>query len=141
MICPYLVNASVLLGGVVSWGIMWPLIEQKKGDWYPANLKPSSLRGIVGYRVFVSIALILGDGLYNFLKVMTKTVSALVVQVRRMMSEPTLPISDMAFQTADDTFDDKRRTELFLKDQIPNTLALGAYAVIAVVSGGPRISK
>jgi hypothetical protein len=51
MICPYLVNASVLLGGVVSWGIMWPLIEQKKGDWYPANLKPSSLRGIVGYRV------------------------------------------------------------------------------------------
>ncbi|PAN40725.1 hypothetical protein PAHAL_7G335700 [Panicum hallii] len=137
MICPYLVNASVLLGGVVSWGIMWPLIEQKKGDWYPANLKPSSLRGIVGYRVFVSIALILGDGLYNFLKVMTKTVSALVVQVRRMMSEPTLPISggdDMAFQTAEETFDDKRRTELFLKDQIPNTLAVSAYVVIAVVS-------
>ncbi|KAG2575649.1 hypothetical protein PVAP13_7KG377000 [Panicum virgatum] len=137
MICPYLVNASVLLGGVVSWGIMWPLIEQKKGDWYPANLKPSSLRGIVGYRVFVSIALILGDGLYNFLKVMTKTVSALVVQVRRMMSEPTLPISggdDLAFQTAEETFDDKRRTELFLKDQIPNSLALSAYAVIAVVS-------
>jgi len=53
MICPYLVNASVLLGGVVSWGIMWPLIEQKKGDWYPANLKPSSLRGIVGYRVWI----------------------------------------------------------------------------------------
>lgn len=51
MICPYLVNASVLLGGVVSWGIMWPLIEAKKGDWYPADLKPSSLRGIVGYRV------------------------------------------------------------------------------------------
>lgn len=51
MICPYLVNVSVLLGGVISWGIMWPLIEQKKGDWYPADLKPSSLRGIVGYRV------------------------------------------------------------------------------------------
>ncbi|TKW23926.1 hypothetical protein SEVIR_3G019300v4 [Setaria viridis] len=137
MICPYIVNVSVLLGGVVSWGIMWPLIEQKKGDWYPADLKPSSLRGIVGYRVFVSIALILGDGLYNFLKVMTKTVSALVVQVRGMMSEPTLPISgggDASFPTPEETFDDKRRTELFLKDQIPNTLALGAYAVIAVVS-------
>jgi OPT family oligopeptide transporter len=183
MICPYLVNVSVLLGGVVSWGIMWPLIERKKGDWYPADLKPSSLRGIVGYRVrcvlhemeqqgfsvivlcssvtdldfvpnnqasnqsyvqvFVSIALILGDGLYNFLKVMTKTVSALVVQVRGMMSEPTLPISggvgvggggDAGLPTPEETFDDKRRTELFLKDQIPNTLALGAYAVIAVVS-------
>ncbi|AQK47215.1 probable metal-nicotianamine transporter YSL10 [Zea mays] len=141
MICPYLVNASVLLGGVVSWGIMWPLIEQKKGDWYPADLKPSSLRGIVGYRVFVSIALILGDGLYNFLKVMTRTVTALVVQVRRMMSEPTLPISGgggegggIPLPAPEETFDDRRRTELFLKDQIPNTLALGAYLVIAVVS-------
>ncbi|CAD6259096.1 unnamed protein product [Miscanthus lutarioriparius] len=138
MICPYLVNASVLLGGVVSWGIMWPLIEQKKGDWYPADLKPSSLRGIVGYRVFVSIALILGDGLYNFLKVMTRTVTALVVQVRGMMLEPTLPISDggggESLPAAEETFDDRRRTELFLKDQIPNTLALSAYLVIAVVS-------
>lgn len=51
MICPYLVNLSVLLGGIISWGIMWPIIEHKKGDWYPADLKPSSLRGIVGYRV------------------------------------------------------------------------------------------
>ncbi|XP_066348545.1 probable metal-nicotianamine transporter YSL10 isoform X1 [Miscanthus floridulus] len=137
MICPYLVNASVLLGGVVSWGIMWPLIEQKKGDWYPADLKPSSLRGIVGYRVFVSIALILGDGLYNFLKVMMRTVTALVVQVRGMMSEPTLPISGgggESLPAAEETFDDRRRTELFLKDQIPNTLALSAYLVIAVVS-------
>uniref|UniRef100_A0A0D9WB29 Uncharacterized protein n=1 Tax=Leersia perrieri TaxID=77586 RepID=A0A0D9WB29_9ORYZ len=140
MICPYLVNISVLLGGVISWGIMWPLIEQKKGDWYPADLKPSSLRGIVGYRVFISIALILGDGLYNFLKVMTRTTTALVMQVRAMMSEPTLPISGgnagdgVAGQTPEETFDDKRRTELFLKDQIPNWLALGAYVLIAAVS-------
>nr|CAH68189.1 H0403D02.17 [Oryza sativa]CAJ86097.1 H0103C06.1 [Oryza sativa] len=138
MICPYLVNISVLLGGVMSWGIMWPLIEHKKGDWYPADLKPSSLRGIVGYRVFISISLILGDGLYNFLKVMTRTTTALVMQVRAMMSEPTLPVSGGGGggggQTPEETFDDKRRTELFLKDQIPNWLALSAYVVIAVVS-------
>ncbi|KAL6844371.1 hypothetical protein ACP4OV_026044 [Aristida adscensionis] len=136
MICPYLVNISVLLGGVISWGIMWPLIEHKKGDWYSADLKPSSLRGIVGYRVFISIALILGDGLYNFLKVMTKTVTALVAQVRGMMSEPTLPVSagGAAVPAPAVTFDDQRRTELFLKDQIPNTLALGAYVSIAIVS-------
>ncbi|KAL5216321.1 hypothetical protein ABZP36_007722 [Zizania latifolia] len=143
MICPYLVNISVLLGGVMSWGIMWPLIEKKKGDWYPADLKPSSLGGIVGYRasaVFISIALILGDGLYNFLKVMTRTTTALMVQVRAMMSEPTLPVFGWnsggggAVQTPEETFDDKRRTELFLKEQIPNSLALGAYVVIAAVS-------
>lgn len=52
MICPYLVNISVLIGGIMSWGIMWPYIEHKKGDWYSADLKPSSLRGIVGYRVY-----------------------------------------------------------------------------------------
>jgi OPT family oligopeptide transporter len=85
--------------------------------------------------VFVSIALILGDGLYNFLKVMTRTVTALVVQVRGMMSEPTLPISGgESLPAAEETFDDRRRTELFLKDQIPNTLALSAYLVVAVVS-------
>jgi OPT family oligopeptide transporter len=85
--------------------------------------------------VFVSIALILGDGLYNFLKVMTRTVTALVVQVRGMMSGPTLPISGgESLPAEEETFDDKRRTELFLKDQIPNTLALSAYMVIAVVS-------
>uniref|UniRef100_A0ACD5Y3U4 Uncharacterized protein n=1 Tax=Avena sativa TaxID=4498 RepID=A0ACD5Y3U4_AVESA len=140
MICPYLVNISVLIGGVISWGIMWPYIEHKKGDWYPADLKPSSLRGIVGYRVFISIALILGDGLYNFLKVMTRTISALVAQLRG----PTLPISGGGGDddlTPAETFDDQRRTEVFLKDQIPNTLALGAYLTIAVVSiiTAPRI--
>ncbi|KAK3143379.1 hypothetical protein QOZ80_4AG0299620 [Eleusine coracana subsp. coracana] len=143
MICPYLVNLSVLLGGVISWGIMWPLIERKKGDWYSAELKPSSLRGIVGYRVFISIALILGDGLYNFLKVMSKTVAALVMQVRGMMSEATLPVSSSNHHQGqeEETFDDQRRSELFLKDQIPTKLAVAAYLVIAVVSVAtvPRI--
>ncbi|KAF7004837.1 hypothetical protein CFC21_020009 [Triticum aestivum] len=140
MICPYLVNLSVLLGGIISWGIMWPIIEHKKGDWYPADLKPSSLRGIVGYRVFISISLILGDGLYNFLKVLTRTMTALVAQVRgmmsgRMMSGPTLPISEAGGDlTPAETFDDQRRTELFMKDQIPNTLALSAYVITAVIS-------
>lgn len=51
MICPYLINASLLLGAVLSWGIMWPLVEKKKGDWYSARLPPSSLNGLQGYRV------------------------------------------------------------------------------------------
>jgi hypothetical protein len=51
MICPYIVNISVLLGGILSWGLMWPLIEKRKGDWYPAKLSDSNLHGIQGYRV------------------------------------------------------------------------------------------
>jgi uncharacterized oligopeptide transporter (OPT) family protein len=52
MICPYMVNISLLLGAILSWGILWPIIETKKGDWYSADEKPSSLHGIQGYRVF-----------------------------------------------------------------------------------------
>lgn len=51
MICPYMVNVSLLVGAILSWGILWPVIESKKGDWYSAKLPASSLHGIQGYRV------------------------------------------------------------------------------------------
>lgn len=44
MICPYIVNVSLLLGGIISWGVMWPLISTKKGSWYPKSLSDSSLQ-------------------------------------------------------------------------------------------------
>jgi hypothetical protein len=34
MICPHIVNWSMLLGAILSWGIMWPLMEKREGDWY-----------------------------------------------------------------------------------------------------------
>ncbi|OAY69874.1 putative metal-nicotianamine transporter YSL12 [Ananas comosus] len=137
MICPYLVNVSVLLGGILSWGIMWPLIEGRKGDWFPADLPTTSLHGLQGYRVFIAIALILGDGLYNFFKVLARTISAFASQIRSKSSTTTLPITDGNSPTADTTqisYDDQRRTELFLKDQIPNLVAFGGYAAIAIIS-------
>lgn len=51
MICPHIVNLSLLFGAVISWGIMWPLIEKHKGHWYPADLPESSMRGLNGYKV------------------------------------------------------------------------------------------
>jgi uncharacterized oligopeptide transporter (OPT) family protein len=51
MICPHIVNVSVLLGAILSWGIMWPLIAKKRGDWYSADLPDSNLHGLQGYRV------------------------------------------------------------------------------------------
>ncbi|KAA3481912.1 metal-nicotianamine transporter YSL3-like [Gossypium australe] len=38
MICSHLVNLSLLLGAVLSWGVMWPLIGGLKGEWFPATL-------------------------------------------------------------------------------------------------------
>ncbi|CAL9136587.1 unnamed protein product [Musa acuminata var. zebrina] len=130
MICPYIVNISVLLGGILSWGIMWPLIGNKKGDWYPADAL-GSLDGLQGYRVFIAIALILGDGLYNFVKVMGKSTAAFASQIRSRRSART---HTFAIDTSAVSFDDKRRTELFLQDQIPKPIAYGGYLLLAAVS-------
>ncbi|KAK4384812.1 Metal-nicotianamine transporter YSL3 [Sesamum angolense] len=77
MICSHLVNLSLLLGAVLSWGIMWPLIGAKKGDWFSQSIKESSMKSLNGYKVFISIALILGDGLYNFIKTILFTVRSM----------------------------------------------------------------
>jgi uncharacterized oligopeptide transporter (OPT) family protein len=57
MICPHIVNISVLLGGILSWGVMWPLIAEKRGSWFGAELSDSSLEGMQGYRVLVCLPL------------------------------------------------------------------------------------
>ncbi|VAH49749.1 unnamed protein product [Triticum turgidum subsp. durum] len=88
MICPHIVNVSVLLGGILSWGVMWPLIHNNRGSWYSADLKDSSLHGLQGYRVFISIAMILGDGLYNFVKVLVRTSVAFAAMVKKNSTIP-----------------------------------------------------
>ncbi|AET00398.2 putative oligopeptide transporter, OPT superfamily [Medicago truncatula] len=133
MICPYIINISLLIGGVLSWGVMWPLIGAKKGDWFPADLKESSLHGLQGYRVFIGIAMILGDGLYNFVKVLGTTLIGLYKQLKKkdkgaQSEDPNAPLPPTL------SFDDKRRTEMFLKDQIPSWFAIAGYVIIAIIS-------
>jgi OPT family oligopeptide transporter len=82
--------------------------------------------------VFIAIAMILGDGLYNFIKVLGRTVFGLYKQFK---NKDVLPINDHT-STAPVTisYDDKRRTELFLKDRIPSWFAVTGYVVLAIVS-------
>jgi OPT family oligopeptide transporter len=138
MICPYIINVSLLLGAILSWGVMWPLIGQRKGDWYSKELPETSLHGLQGYRVFIAIAIILGDGIYNFFKVISKTAAGLYVQFKNKDNSIVLPVADSSLTTngpkATVSFDDKCRTELFLKDQIPNWLAIAGYLGIAAIS-------
>ncbi|KAL8109300.1 putative metal-nicotianamine transporter YSL7 isoform X2 [Apium graveolens] len=135
MICPYLINVSLLLGAIISWGIMWPLIEDRKGHWYPADLSPSSLNGLQGYKVFIAIAMILGDGLYNFLKVLGHTLFGLSRQIR-MKKPETLPVEagQSSTETPSLSYDDERRTQMFLKDQIPTWFAVAGYVTVAIIS-------
>ncbi|XP_020212212.1 probable metal-nicotianamine transporter YSL7 [Cajanus cajan] len=135
MICPYIINISVLLGGIISWGIMWPLIKTKEGQWYEKGLGEGNLHGIQGYRVFIAIALILGDGLYNFVKVLTHTLWGLYHQIREKQRENVLPVADQDSPTNPQlSYDDQRRTQLFLKDQIPTWFAIGGYVAVAAIS-------
>ncbi|XP_024994304.1 probable metal-nicotianamine transporter YSL7 [Cynara cardunculus var. scolymus] len=136
MICPYLINVSLLLGAILSWGIMWPLIEKKEGDWYKAGLKPNNFHGIQGYRVFTAIAMIIGDGLYNFGKVLGKTGIGLYYQFKNKGLRTVLPVAadGSTPDGAVTSFDDQRRKQVFLKDQIPTWLAAGGYVAIAAVA-------
>ncbi|XVF66977.1 hypothetical protein PTKIN_Ptkin10aG0083100 [Pterospermum kingtungense] len=133
MICPYMVNISLLIGAIISWGIMWPMIETKKGIWYSADLSSSSLHGLQGYRVFIAIAMMLGDGLYHVLFMLIKTVLSLIAKNTSKDSSMVNPrITDKNDQNAN--FDEQRRTEFFLKDQIPNKIAILGYIVLAIIS-------
>lgn len=54
------VNYSMMVGAILSWGIAWPLIANRAGDWYPADLPNpgNNFQGAFAYHVFWSIALV-----------------------------------------------------------------------------------
>ncbi|KAF8702755.1 hypothetical protein HU200_032585 [Digitaria exilis] len=108
MICPHIVNVSVLLGAYLVF--------------------------LAILQVFISIAIILGDGLYNFVKVLIRTSVGFISMMKK---NSTLPVSnDSSPITESVSFDDERRTELFLKDQIPRSVAFGGYVAVAAISIG-----
>uniref|UniRef100_A0A6V7QTP8 Uncharacterized protein n=1 Tax=Ananas comosus var. bracteatus TaxID=296719 RepID=A0A6V7QTP8_ANACO len=127
MICSHLVNLSLLFGAILSWGMMWPLISDLKGDWYPASLPESSMRSLQGYKVFISIALILGDGLYNFLKILAFTARNIHARPRRNNLKK---VADEDTEALDDT----QLNELFTRESIPIWLAYSGYTLFTVVS-------
>lgn len=51
MICPHIVNVSMLLGSILTWGWLWPYIDGKAGEWYPEGLKEHNFKGLFGYKV------------------------------------------------------------------------------------------
>lgn len=128
MICSYLVNLSLLFGAVLSWGLMWPLMRHKKGNWYPATLSQSSMKGLNGYKVFISIALILGDGLYNFVKILLFTGTSII---KRLNNRGSNAISD---ENKNQAMGDLQRNEVFIREGIPIWLACTGYVTFSIIS-------
>ncbi|XP_013603291.1 PREDICTED: metal-nicotianamine transporter YSL1 [Brassica oleracea var. oleracea] len=127
MICSHLVNLSLLLGAILSYGLMWPLLDKLKGSWFPDNLDEHNMKSIYGYKVFLSVALILGDGLYTFVKILCVTIISINA---RMKNKP----NDL-----DDVGDKKQRKflkedENFLRDKIPMWIGVSGYLTFATVS-------
>ncbi|KAL9451453.1 hypothetical protein AB3S75_013090 [Citrus x aurantiifolia] len=129
MICSHLVNLSLLLGAVLSWGIMWPLISGLKGEWFPKTLPESSMKSLNSYKVFVSIALILGDGLYNFLKVAYFTGKN--IQAARTRNNNINTTSD---NQNSQSLDDLQRNEIFIRESFPLWLACVGYIIFSIIS-------
>ncbi|KAK7377605.1 hypothetical protein VNO80_03033 [Phaseolus coccineus] len=133
LICPHLVNCSVLLGAIISWGFLWPFVSEHAGDWYPADLGSNDFKGLYGYKVFISIALILGDGVYNLVKI-------IIITVREMWSasskQTRLPVVTEVNddESSELQSEEKMRDEVFLKDRIPTWFAASGYVGLAAIS-------
>ncbi|XAR52168.1 hypothetical protein NMG60_11020097 [Bertholletia excelsa] len=127
MICSYGVNLSLLFGAVLSWGIMWPLISQQKGYWFPGNLPESSMKSLNGYKVFISIALILGDGLYNFVKILAFMSHGIYGKLKNR--NPRTVSYDK-----NQPLDDLQRNDFFVRDRIPLWVASIGYSCFSIIS-------
>ncbi|XP_042478644.1 metal-nicotianamine transporter YSL2-like isoform X2 [Macadamia integrifolia] len=125
MICSHLVNLSMLLGAVLSWGIIWPLINHLKGDWFPGTIPETSMKSLNGYKVFIAMALILGDGLYNFLKIMYTTSRNIQMGLNKKKNDA---------EHEDQGFDDIRKNEFFMKERIPVWVSFAGYIFFSIVS-------
>ncbi|CAI0452622.1 unnamed protein product [Linum tenue] len=137
MICSHLVNFSLLFGAVLSYGVMWPLIDGLKGNWFPSTLPESSMKSLNGYKVLISFALILGDGLYNLLKILCCTIANLHAGAR---ARRNLKIEILVHVSADSNDQNQapteslRRNEVFMRETIPIWIACVGYIAFSVIS-------
>ncbi|KAK7278315.1 hypothetical protein RJT34_23342 [Clitoria ternatea] len=129
MICSHLVNLSLLLGAVISFGLMYPLIDRLKGNWFPDNLEESNMKGLYGYKVFLSIALILGDGIYNFTKILISTTLNVLERMKSKNNKNAVAADRHGNSTGD-----RKQTENFLRENIPMWIGVVGYAVFTLIS-------
>lgn len=80
----------------------------------------------------MAIATMLGDGLFHVIFMLSKTTMSLIINIEKKDSEVSGFSDDENSKLA--KYDEKRRTEFFLKDQIPDWVAGGGYILLAIVS-------
>jgi uncharacterized oligopeptide transporter (OPT) family protein len=143
MICPHMITVSIVIGTVLSWGVVVPFLNSKAGTWYDAN---NNLSGVGGYKVFIGVSMMLADALSTFLCITIRTLCAMYRQQRRS-SQPAAamqggggdaqlppPFECGRRQVVVRSFDDRRRAQVFLRDQIPSSISIACYTLLSVLS-------
>jgi OPT family oligopeptide transporter len=129
----------MLAGSLISWGLIWPYIETKAGDWYPKGLDNDNISGINGYRVFIGISMILADGLLHMLSILIRTLYTVSKQednpqpMQNAGGQPFQCLNDILDRTTH-SFDDRRRMQVFLRDRIPSMAPIMGYVFMSVIS-------
>ncbi|KAF4351078.1 hypothetical protein F8388_013183 [Cannabis sativa] len=129
MICSHLVNLSLLLGAVISYGVMWPLIGKLKGDWFPQSLSESDMKSLYGYKAFLSVSLILGDGLYNFVKILAST----IINMHQTFKDKNIPETRENKKKSGKAVEEKQN-QIFLGETIPLWIAITGYLILSSIS-------
>ncbi|KAH7669241.1 Oligopeptide transporter OPT protein [Dioscorea alata] len=138
MICSPTVGLSMLAGGIISWAFLWPYVESKEGIWY--EKQPFiSLTGLSGYVVSVTIAIALGDGIFHMGIVILQV--CYEMYMRKKQKHIILHFAKRSGpELSSMSYDDRRRTNLYVENKVPTRVALGGYHVAAAYVLAPLLS-
>ncbi|KAJ6945943.1 hypothetical protein NC651_000882 [Populus alba x Populus x berolinensis] len=109
-------------------GLCGHLLVNLRETGFQASLDETSMKSLYGYKVFLAVALILGDGLYNFVKVMVCT----IINVHGRVRDKKLSAAAVDHQKKH--HDDQRVNETFLRETIPLWVAVIGYVAFSILS-------
>ncbi|KAL6627047.1 hypothetical protein ACP70R_030773 [Stipagrostis hirtigluma subsp. patula] len=134
MICPPLVNFSLLLGAISSAGIIGPLLKRKQGTWY-TDPSPTNFRGVNGYKVPMGLSMVLADSLFQLGALSVKAVRHFHSDRQENKGVKSTPGDKLCTDhPPSPSYDDQRRLQVFQSDNVPTTVAFGGYTLFAIIS-------
>uniref|UniRef100_A0ACD5VFK3 Uncharacterized protein n=1 Tax=Avena sativa TaxID=4498 RepID=A0ACD5VFK3_AVESA len=141
MICPVVVNFSMLFASTITSFFLLPTLLSKKGTWY-TDPSPTNFRGINGYKVPMGIAMVLGDCLFQLGSISIRA----AYHFNKNRKELSLAGTNIADDGNSDeqaplSYDDRRRNKIFLEEGMPDYVAVAGYVFFSAVSAifVPRI--
>ncbi|KQK03501.1 hypothetical protein BRADI_2g08267v3 [Brachypodium distachyon] len=134
MICPVLINFSMLFGSIITSFIMWPTLQSKKGQWY-TDPSPTNFKGINGYKVPMGIAMVLGDCLFQLGAITIRAANHFHKnRQEQKLSGASMPDDRNSDEQTSLSYDDCRRSKIFLNEGMPDHVAIAGYILFAAIS-------